>query len=207
MLFFADASPSPSGSPIPSPNPSVVSTLSNGDATAMLVVIGVVVVLTGLIVLLGRWVLTPKDAPPDEAPSLIRSWIAISLVSGLLFFCAASFLVSDSTLRSTLFGGLIGAVGTAVAFYFSSNAAAQARRDVLNAALGTVEVPDLVGIPAGSKTLGQAQEAMSQKSLQLQFSPSSATPAYKVTTQSPAAGTKVRSGSTVTVTTEAPVQE
>jgi hypothetical protein len=194
MLFFADASPSPSASPI----------LSDGDAITILVVIGVVIVMTGLIVLWGRWALTPKDTPPDEGPSLIRSWIAISLVSGLLFFCAASFLVSDSTLRSTLFGGLIGAVGSAVAFYFSANAAAQARRDVLNAALGTVEVPDLVGIPAGSKTLAQAQEAMSQESLQLRFSPSSATPEYKVATQSPAAGTKVRSGSTVTVTAVAP---
>src|SRR5262249_35610491 len=76
------------------------------------------------------------DGPATESSgSVIRSWIAVSLVLGLVVFCAAAFLVDDASLRSTLFGGLIASVGAAVAFYFSSGTADQARSDVLNAAL------------------------------------------------------------------------
>ncbi|HEX5251382.1 MAG TPA: hypothetical protein VFW14_17090 [Gaiellales bacterium] len=44
-------------------------------------------------------------------------------------------------LRSTLFGGLVASVGAAVAFYFSSNTADQARSDVLNAAVALSQGP------------------------------------------------------------------
>ena len=46
-------------------------------------------------------------------------------------FCGASFMISDAKLRSTLFGGLIASTGSAVAYYFSSRAADQARADIL----------------------------------------------------------------------------
>jgi Putative Ig domain len=70
-----------------------------------------------------------------EPGSVIRSWIAISLVMGLLVFCATAFLIDDASLRSTLYGGLIASVGAAIAFYFSSKGADQARADVLSAAV------------------------------------------------------------------------
>ena len=70
---------------------------------------------------------------PISQPLLSRSWIAISLVLGLLAFCAAAFLITDTTLRSTLFGGLIASAGAAIAFYFSSSAADKTRADILKA--------------------------------------------------------------------------
>jgi len=101
-----------------------------------LLLIGIVVVgmiLAGIVVLISRTQLSPSDG--SEPGSVIRSWIAISLVMGLLVFCAAAFLVEEQSLRSTLFGGLIASVSAAVAFYFSSKAADQARSDILNAAI------------------------------------------------------------------------
>ena len=45
-----------------------------------------------------------KDRPDS---TLVRSWLAISLVGGLLIFAAVSFWLDDTTLRSTLIGGVI----------------------------------------------------------------------------------------------------
>jgi len=84
-------------------------------------------------VILGRGWLQKKSGR-DPAASLIRSWIAISLILGLLIFCAAALLGDNNSLQSTLFGGLIASTGAAVAFYFSSKGADQARADILNAA-------------------------------------------------------------------------
>jgi len=51
-----------------------------------------------------------------------------------MVFCAAALLGNNSALQSTLFGGLIANTGAAIAFYFSSQAADQARADILYAA-------------------------------------------------------------------------
>ena len=64
-----------------------------------------------------------RDQPAADDKSVIRSWIAMTLVFGLLIFCATAFVVGDSALRSTLFGGLVASVGAAVACYFSSKTA------------------------------------------------------------------------------------
>jgi hypothetical protein len=88
--------------------------------------------LAGLVVILGRWVISPRRN--EASSSVVRSWLAISLVLGLLIFCGASFELDDTTLRSTLMGGLVASVGAAVAFYFSSKGADQARTDILNSA-------------------------------------------------------------------------
>jgi hypothetical protein len=81
-----------------------------------------------------RWAEVTASGDGDPG-SVVRSWIAISLVMGLLVFCATAFLIDDPSLRSTLYGGLIASVGAAVAFYFSSKGADQARSDILNATL------------------------------------------------------------------------
>jgi hypothetical protein len=85
----------------------------------------------GQAAILGReWV---KSGQGGQAPSIIRSWIAIPLVIGLLIFCAATLLGNDTSLQSILFGGLIANTGAAIAFYFSSQGADKARADILNA--------------------------------------------------------------------------
>jgi uncharacterized iron-regulated membrane protein len=215
MLVFAETLASPTPIPPPTgtlaasatPSPAAAApadVLSGYGAWVFVGLVAFVIVVSGLVILWGRRALGPKTTTPDEpGPSLIRSWISISLVSGLLLFCGTALLISDSTLRATLFGGLIASVGAAVAFYFSTNAASEARRDVLNATLGLV-VPDLVGTAAAPKTLGDAQRAMSQTALQLASEPPSAQPEFQVTDQSPRAGTIVRNGSTVTVQCKEP---
>ena len=108
----------------------------------VLLLLGIVVVgmlAAGLLVSVTR-AKVPDGAQGDQPGSVVRSWIAISLVMGLLVFCATAFLIDDPSLRSTLFGGLIASVGAAVAFYFSSKAADQARTDVLNATMALAQV-------------------------------------------------------------------
>lgn len=103
-----------------------------------LLLLGIVVVgmlLAGIVVIVGRARVGDDTTSAESGGSIIRSWIAISLVMGLLVFCAAAFLVEESSLRSTLFGGLIASVSAAVAFYFSSKSADQARSDILKAAV------------------------------------------------------------------------
>jgi hypothetical protein len=82
--------------------------------------------LAGVIVIWARQSITNKQNPSDPSASVIRSWIAISLVFGLLVFCTAAFVVGDDELRNTLLGGFIASVSAAVTFYFSSKSTDQA---------------------------------------------------------------------------------
>jgi len=116
-------------------------TFSQGVILLALVVGGSL--LTGVVIILGRG----YRKTPDPSASIIRSWLAVSLVIGLLVFCGAAFLVNDMSLRSTLFGGLIASVGAAVAFYFSSKAT-----DALTAAVAGGTQPSAFSqgpLPAG----------------------------------------------------------
>lgn len=118
-------------SPTPTPTPSPTGTPpDHADLILWLTVGGIIV--AGCVVIAGRYLL--KQGQGGAATSLIRSWIAISLVIGLMIFCAASLLGNNSSLQSTLFGGLIASTGAAVAFYFSTQQANQVRADILNAA-------------------------------------------------------------------------
>lgn len=187
----------PAGTTNPTPSPaSHVATLPPFDGSLVLWAVVGIILASGLVIILGRAVLAQKqsDQTGDSASSIVRSWIAISLVAGLLLFCGVAFAIDDSTLRSTLFGGLVTSVGAAVAFYFSSKSADQARQDVISAALGTTEVPDLVG-----KNIADARAAISETPLALVVSDSHAAGGSVVTHQSPAKGTSVRSGSKVTI--------
>lgn len=122
LISAAAAAPTPS-STVPG-TPAV-----HADLILWLVVAGVIA--AGIVIIIGRnWLKSGQDG---QAASLIRSWIAISLVIGLLIFCAATLFGTDTSLQSTLFGGLIASTGAAVAFYFSSKGADQARADILNA--------------------------------------------------------------------------
>lgn len=108
-----------------------VLSFSQGITLLSLVVGGSLI--AGIIVIVGR--AKVNSGSNGQPVSIIRSWIAITLVLALVVFCAGAFLIDDANLRSTLFGGLIASVGAAVAFYFSSKNADQARADILNTAV------------------------------------------------------------------------
>lgn len=99
----------------------------------LLAIVVVGVLLAGVLVVVGRKWLQPDSK--EDAGSLVRSWAAIALVLGLLVFCAASFVIDDPDLRNLLLGGLIANVGAAIAFYFSSKSADEARSDIMGASL------------------------------------------------------------------------
>jgi hypothetical protein len=192
------------------------------SGSEVVVIIAAVIVLAGLVVILGRYVLDPSvlraraaaknissgldksgdtnNASNRDSSSLIRSWIAISLVSGLLICCGVAFSLSDDTIGSTLFGGLVASTGSAIAFYFSSKSSDQARQDVIAASQSAsqVVVPTLVHM-----LVTDAQVEMSKMPLQLVIAPTApgAVAGTTVVTQSPVAGSKVPSGTLVTVTT------
>ncbi len=141
---------------------------------------------------------SPNQQDGDGGPSstLIRSWLTIALVAGLLVFCSVAFAIDDQSLRSTLIGGLVASAGVAVAFYFSSKSSDQARADILSATFGTVEVPNLVGM-----TVAQARTAMASASLSLRIDPSTAADTATVSSQLPPANSSVRPGTVVSVVT------
>src|SRR5450631_855744 len=99
--------------------------LTWGQTLIALVIMGVVLLGAGLVVMWARQQAGTRAAAkagttgsataPDSdkgsaafevGASVVRSWIAISLVIGLLLFCALTFAVPDTALRSTLIGAL-----------------------------------------------------------------------------------------------------
>jgi hypothetical protein len=172
-----------------------VPSLDWGQTLMLMAAILLGVLLAGVVVIVGRSTAHHKD----PRASLVRSWIAISLVLGLLLFCASAFAVADANLRSTLVGALAAAVGAAIAFYFSSNQADQARQDLLNATVGSVTVPKITG---GS--LAQALATLAKTSLILQVDPASSELAKNdqaiVALQDPNPDVQAQMGSAVRVT-------
>jgi hypothetical protein len=168
-----------------------------------MLIIVLVIVLIGLLVIVARSRTGTHAAAGkqngaksgwtiDVNSTVVRSWLAISLVAGLLMFCALAFAVNDSTLRSTLLGGLTASTGSAIAFYFSSKSAEQA----IAAATGSETVPDLHG-----KNEKDALAALGKTSLKLAVKPGGATDANAtVNWQSPDAGASAPTGSQVVVT-------
>src|SRR5712664_2244639 len=138
-------------------------TLSWDQALALVGIVAGAIVAVGLVVILARSV-----GGKDPEQSVVRSWIALTLVAGLVLFCAVTFAINDPNLRSTVFGGLTASVGAAVAFYFSSKTSDQARKDILTATFGTETVPDLSGKPEADATA-----ALGKTSLKLEVSPDS----------------------------------
>jgi hypothetical protein len=164
--------------------------------------LGAIGLLAGTIVATGAIIVWARRVTPDKAPGtpdsgVVRSWVAIVLVAGLLIFCAYAFSINDSSLRSTLVGALAASTGTVIAYYFASKSSEQARQDILNATFGTDSVPDLQG-----KTEAQATDLMSKTSFRLEADPAArpASNADIVTKQYPQAPGTSPKGSTVTVT-------
>jgi len=103
-------------------------TLSSGEAGVLLGVMIGGSLLAGLIIMAAR---SMQRRPSGETQSVVRSWLAVTLVLGLLSTCAAAFQIDDGDLRNMLLGGLVASTGAATAFYFSSKGADEARADIL----------------------------------------------------------------------------
>jgi PASTA domain len=185
------------------------STLSD-DMGWVLALVVAFVVLAGLVVIAGRHFLEPptprtgrseaEPQAPGRESTLVRSWLAISLVGGLLIFVTLAFYIDAPELRSALVGGIVANAGAAVAFYFASKASDQARRDILNASLGTATVPDLRG-----KNIAEVNEALAKTSLRVDPDPPSPNDDAQVVEQRPDAYQPASQGSTVRVAFAGPV--
>jgi flagellar basal body-associated protein FliL len=133
----------------------------------------------------------------DADKSVMRAWLAVLLVSGLLLAAATSFFIDDSSLRSLLLGGVVSSAGTVVAFYFASAQSQQVQKNLLDAAFRrtSVPVPDLQGL-----TVDAATRALKAPGLALQLAAGSDN-TKNVADSTPPAGQQVDIGGTVTVTT------
>lgn len=194
-----------------------VAVLSFGQALWALGLLLIAMIATGVVLLAFRrrtwWVRTAKaparrsdgsagsddsdDDPPEskEGETFVRSLVALWLVLGLIVLAVLSLAVGDAPLRSTLVGGITASAGAAVAFYFSSKASSEARRDILSATSATVaEVPDLVGL-----SIAAAQALMAKQS-GLTLEVGSAQPTDVISAQTPSAGTRVARDTAVAVT-------
>lgn len=165
------------------------------------------VIVAGVVVAFGRSRLegsfkARSGGAPDQGPTgqsgpdrtFMRSWLAISLVGGLLIFSAVSFQLDDTTLRSTLLGGVVASAGAAAAFYFASKSADQARQDILNASVPTTTTPNLVG-----HTRSDVNAALAGAPLYLDASPATADNSWIAISQDPPANQQTPSGSRVHV--------
>jgi hypothetical protein len=173
-------------------NASGASTLTFSQLLTVLGIVAGAIIIAGLIVMWSRSVI--KSGGGTEQ-SIVRSWLALTLVIGLVLFCGIALFLSDMNLRSVLIGGLAASTGTAVAFYFSSKASDQARQDILNATFGTETVPDLKRCMRD-----EATRRLGQTSLQLVVDPTSSTSeGATVDSQMPLKDSQVRKGSPVIV--------
>ena len=175
---------------------SAPTTLTWGQTVLVVAITAGIILGAGLVVILGRKVVNTTG--PDQ--SVVRSWIAVTLVAGLVLFCAVTFTISNQQLQSTLFGALTASAGAAVAFYFSSKNADQARQDILNATFGTDTVPTLKG-----DTKDQATAKLASSSFKMEIDPNSSPAAdATVSNQLPPGSSLALKGSTVTVTLTEP---
>lgn len=197
----------------PTPTSTPVTHLTGLTASWLVGATIVLVILAGIVVLASRGILEgrsggPKRAAEDKSVgaatsdrgrlsdrTIIRSWLAISLASGLLLFAAASFALDDTTLRSSLIGGVVATSGAAAAFYFASKSADQARSDILQASLPRIVMPNLRG-----KSFADIQALIASTPLQLLVPDPPPPAAASCLTQDPPASQVVPVNSTVNVT-------
>jgi hypothetical protein len=155
----------------------------------------------------GYWLKRPDSSGTEQAgasgragegDTFVRSLLALWLVVGVLAVTVLSFALDDQTLRSTMAGALTASAGGALAYYFSTKASAEARKDFLEASMTgpTKTVPDLAG-----KTVKQAKDLFAENDgLRLKVDPATATDDQVIDKQDPVAKARVVRGSTVTVT-------
>jgi PASTA domain len=168
-------------------------------------IVGAIVLLflgSGALVLVSRRTMEGRaqgQVSSSGDKTLIRSWLSVALVAGLLLFAASSFFVEDTDLRSLLMGGVIASTGTATAFYFASKASEETQKNLLDAAFNSptqFELPDFKGM-----SVAQARAVAGALKLLFETDPQGAPVGAPVTDTKPSAGSVVKSGDRVTATT------
>ena len=124
------AAVTPTTTPTPTPTPGLTgASPDHADLILWLTVGGIIV--AGCVIVVGRSLLVKGQ--DGAATNLIRSWIAISLVIGLMVFCAASLTGDNSSLQSRCSAGSSSAPEPP-SRPLSSRQADQARAEILSAA-------------------------------------------------------------------------
>jgi len=120
--------------------------------------------------------------------------LALVLVGSLVLLAGASMDGGNEQTRNLLVGGIVASAASAVAFYFATRSAQEARRDILNAAFSTETVPDITNLD-----IARAQATMSRTSLVLKLPEVTPAAGATITKQEPVPGTSVAKGTEVKV--------
>jgi uncharacterized repeat protein (TIGR01451 family) len=129
---------SPAASPSAAPHATTAPAFSGNalppglDSWILVAIIGAAMVLAMVALLL--YGLMNKAAGKSEGNSVVRAWIAVSLVAGVLIITAATLGGNDTGLQNVLIGSMVAGSGSAVAFYFATKSAESANAAVLKAA-------------------------------------------------------------------------
>jgi hypothetical protein len=164
---------------------------SDTRANILVITIGAMVVVGLVAILVHRFGL--KGASGEAASSsMTRPVLAILIVGTVLILAGASLSFSDAQARNMLLGGIVSLSSGAVAFYFASSGANEARKDLLTATSSTALVPDLK-----DKTATEAEQIMSGTHLMLQLPEPRPAGDKKITDQDPKPGSLIRIPATV----------
>lgn len=199
-------SPSPTPTPTLTPTPTPTPAPSSGPVLgalppwALTVAVIAVVLIIGILLVINGWPKKSDTAASSADRSVVRSWIAVSLVAGLLVITAAEIAGNNSTTSSALIGGLTASVGSAVAYYFSTKASERAQ-DKLAHAEGQPGAPILIPDLRG-KSVHDALVALGSHQLRLVVDPASVIAGAQgpIVKQVPPPGPATPKDGTVTVT-------
>ena len=198
-MFVPAADPDPSTPTSSVTSPAVIDKVGNVELGTLAFWLVVAVLASGLIVLGIRSVMANVTDGKDESEdkSVVRAWLAVLLVSGLLFFGAMSFYVTDAALRNLVLGGIVASAGTVTAFYFASKSAEQTQQQLLDATFGSagLVLPDVAGLQ-----VEEAKRLLNSLQIKAVTAPAIA-PSEKVRDTSPKPGIRVRIGEEVTLNT------
>jgi PASTA domain len=188
----------PAPSPSATPTPSAIAPDLSSTGLVWLIVIGLLLVAIFVLINTALSARLNRGRGNIPLPSVVRAWIAIALVVGLLVFTGATLGGQDESLRSSLVGALVAAVGSATAYYFATKSAETAINAVTGAAaVANDVVPTLTGL-----SLGDALAALGSTNFKLVVDAASvaaaATPAV-VLAQTTPAGSSVAGNSEIVV--------
>jgi len=161
MILSKLSTDTPTPTPAPNPGPAMSAELAPWLPTVALL-LAMILAFGALLFYLSRTSKKKRDADT----SVVRAWIAVTLIAGLLILTAVTLGGTDANLRNILVGGIVASAGTAVAFYFATKANEASNAAVLKAAgidgggasrsslaLTQIAVPALSSPPAASDTI------------------------------------------------------
>src|SRR5262245_21831357 len=116
--------PSPTSTAPPSPpnTDTPASTIPFADARWIGLALLIGLLIAGIILIIAQ----ANSPRKNRSGSVVRGWIALSLIFGLLAFVLLTFVLGDEDMRTTALGGLTASVGAAIAFYFSARSSEDA---------------------------------------------------------------------------------